>query len=144
MSRKSLQITTAVLGLIPIVTGVLTMFGIADPIYVAEGLPRSPLLDSNLRFFGGVWLVLGVGLLWAVPHIERQTVLFRILWGAVFVGGIGRALSMALVGMPPLPFVGFTVLELVGAPFFVWWQHRVARRESGAFIRPGMALAPHG
>jgi hypothetical protein len=31
------------------------------------------------------------------------------------------------VGAPPLPFVAVTVLEIVGAPVFVLWQHRVAR-----------------
>ncbi len=30
----------------------------------------------------------------------------------IFVGGIGRLLSIALVGLPPIPFIGFTVLEI--------------------------------
>jgi hypothetical protein len=42
----------------------------------------------------------------------------------VFVGGIGRAISMFIVGMPPAPFIGFTVLELVGMPLLTWWQTR--------------------
>ncbi|HKX43084.1 MAG TPA: DUF4345 domain-containing protein [Burkholderiaceae bacterium] len=127
MSRKLLQAATIALGLVPLITGVLTMLGLDDPIYAAAGLPRHPLLDSNLRFFGGVWLGLGVAMLWLVPSIERQTILYRALWGAVFVGGVGRCLSWALTGMPPAPFIGFTVLEIVGAPLFVCWQHRIAQ-----------------
>ena len=103
------------------------MTGVDDPLYAALDLPRSPLLDSNLRFFGGVWLGLGLAMLYLVPSIERQTVLFRVLWGAVFLGGIGRALSSAFVGLPPLPFIGFTALEIIGAPLFVFWQKQVER-----------------
>ena len=101
MSRRLLQVATAILSLIPIATGIIAMAGVGDPLYAALDLPRSPLLDSNLRFFGGVWLGLGLAMLYLVPSIERQTVLFRALWGAVFLGGIGRALSSAFVGLPP-------------------------------------------
>jgi uncharacterized protein DUF4345 len=100
MSRRLLQVVTAILSLIPIATGIIAMTGIDDPLYAALDLPRSPLLDSNLRFFGGVWLGLCLAMLCLVPSIERQTVLFRALWGAVFLGGIGRALSAAFVGLP--------------------------------------------
>jgi uncharacterized protein YjeT (DUF2065 family) len=126
MNKKPLQVTTAILGLIPLITGIITMLGLKDPIYASAEIPAFPLLDSNLRFFGGVWLGLGVAILWLVPTIEKQCVLFRVVWGAIFLGGVGRLLSIALVGAPPLPFIGFTVLEVVGAPLFIWWQHRVA------------------
>jgi outer membrane scaffolding protein for murein synthesis (MipA/OmpV family) len=92
-------------------------------------LPRSPLLDSNLRFFAGVWLGLGITMLWLVPSIERQGTLFRAIWGAIFLGGVGRLLSLASLGAPPASFIGFTILEIVGAPAFVYWQHRLARSE---------------
>ncbi len=127
MSKTLLQIATAILGLVPLVTGVIGMRGVADPLYASAGLPALPLLDSNLRFFGGVWLGLGLAMLWLVPSIEKHTVLFRAIWGAIFVGGIGRVVSMLLVGMPPIPFLGFTALELFGAPLFVYWQYQVSR-----------------
>lgn len=49
------------------------------------------------------------------------------VWGAVFLGGVGRLLSWGGGGTPPAPFVGFLLLELVGPPLFVYWQHRAAR-----------------
>ena len=67
-----------------------------------------------------------IAILWLVPRIETETVLFRAIWGAIFLGGAGRLLSILLVGTPPIPFVGFTALELIGAPLFIYWQHRVA------------------
>jgi uncharacterized protein YjeT (DUF2065 family) len=127
MNKRGLQIATDLLGVIPVLTGIITMFGLSDPIYAAAKIPANPLLDSNLRFFGGVWLGLGLALYWLFPSIDKQTVLFRVLWGMIFLGGIGRLLSMVLVGAPPLPFVGFTALEIIGAPFFIWWQARLER-----------------
>jgi uncharacterized protein YjeT (DUF2065 family) len=125
MNKRGLQIATRLLGAIPVLTGIITMFGLSDPIYAAAKIPANALLDSNLRFFGGVWLGLGLALYWLIPSIERQTVLFRVLWGMIFLGGIGRSLSIIFLGWPPLPFVGFTALEIIGAPFFIWWQARL-------------------
>lgn len=42
--------------------------------------------------FGGVWLALGLAMLSLVAQIEREGRLFAVLWGAVFLGGVGRAL----------------------------------------------------
>ncbi len=126
MNKKPLQIASAVLAMVPLVSGALTMLGVHDPLYKALALPAAPLLDSNLRFLGGVWLGIGLGALWMVPSIERQTLLFRLIWGAIFIGGIGRLLSMWAVGLPPLPFVAFTGLEVIGAPLFILWQRAVA------------------
>jgi hypothetical protein len=48
----------------------------------------------------------------------------------IFIGGIGRLLSMIMLGWPPVAFVAFTAIEIVGAPLFIWWQSRVARLPS--------------
>lgn len=128
MNRRPLQVTTAVLAAIPVGTGLVTMMGLADPIYASANLPANALLDSNLRFFGGVWLMAGLAMLWLLPRIDTETALFRTLWLMVFAGGIGRLLSMAWLGLPPWPFVGFTILEIVGAPLCLAWQARLARR----------------
>jgi hypothetical protein len=126
MGRRPLQILTALLALVPVATGLVTMLGLGDPLYASAGIPALPVLDSNLRFFGGVWLGLGLAMFWLIPRIERETVLFRVIWGAIFLGGVGRLLSIVFAGAPPVPFIGFTALELIGAPLFVFWQHRVA------------------
>ncbi|WP_166215790.1 DUF4345 family protein [Bradyrhizobium septentrionale] len=126
MGRRALQIATGLLALVPILTGIITMLGVSDPLYASSGVPALPVLDSNLRFFGGVWLGLGLALIWLVPRIESESVLFRVVWGGIFLGGVGRLLSIVMVGAPPIPFIGFTALELIGAPLFVYWQHLIA------------------
>jgi len=127
MSRLLLQICTAVLALVPISTGIISMRGVRDPLYRSLQLPEVPVLDSNLRFLGGVWLGLGLALLCTVLSIEQQGPLFRWLWVAVFLGGLGRLLSWVLIGAPPRPYIGFLLLEIVGAPLFIYWQWRVAQ-----------------
>ena len=46
-----------------------TMIGVSDPIYASAGIPPNALLDRNLRFLGGLWLVLGVATYWLIPRI---------------------------------------------------------------------------
>jgi hypothetical protein len=115
MSKRSLQTATGVLGTIPVVTGVIGMSGLSDPIYASAGLPANALLDSNLRFLSEVWLGLEPALYWLIPKIEKQTVLFRAIWAMIFLRGIGQLISMLFQGLPPIPFVGFTILEIAGA-----------------------------
>jgi hypothetical protein len=113
----------ALLGLIPIITGVLTIMGLHNPEYRSAGVPMHVVLDSNLRFYGGVWLGLGLAWLWMLPRLHTQTTLFRAISLAIFVGGVGRCIAMFTVGLPPVPFIAFTALDIVGMPLLVVWQN---------------------
>jgi len=79
VSLRQLQITTALLGAVPVATGLIS-----------------------------------------------QSALFRAVGLMIFLGGAGRLASLLVVGLPLLPFGGFTVLEIVGAPLFVWWPRKLA------------------
>ncbi len=127
MNKRPLQVVSAVMGLVPVVTGLVQMMGIHDPLYASLNLPADATLDSNMRFLAGVWLGLGLASLWLVPRITQETVLFRFLWLMIFLGGVGRLCSIASVGLPLTPFIAFTALEVLGAPLFVYWQHRVVQ-----------------
>lgn len=125
MNKRNLQIITFILALVPTITGLIGLTGINDPIYGELSKSNNILLDSNLRFFSGVWLGLGIVLFSIIKTIDTQTHTFRIIWGCIFLGGIGRFLSIIFIGIPPIPFIGFTILEIVGAPIFIYWQHRI-------------------
>jgi hypothetical protein len=135
-SRRALQIVTGILGVIPISTGLVGLLGLRDPLYVRFGVVPNVVLDSNLRFFGGLWLGLGVVLFRTLPRIEREGALFRAMWGMIFLGGVGRLVSIVDAGFPPAPVLGVLALEIVGAPFFVLWHRRIERRAASA-ERPG-------
>jgi Domain of unknown function (DUF4345) len=125
MSKRMLQYMTSILGLIPVATGIIGLMGVSDPLYVAADIPKNVLLDSNLRFFSGLWLGLGLTLIWLVPRIDYETIIFRIFWSMIFLGGLGRLLSMIFIDIPPAPFIAFTALEIIGAPLFIIWQSRI-------------------
>jgi hypothetical protein len=128
LQRRGLQILNGLVGLATLALGTLQMaFGARSPLYAAATLPDLPALDSNLRFFGGLGVGLGLVLLWTLPAIERRTVAFRAVWLCAFIGGVGRLVSAAAVGAPSNPLVLFAWLETVGAPAIVYWHHRLAR-----------------
>ncbi len=127
---RSLRILTRVLALIAFITGVATLAGLHDPLYASAHLGGPAVLDSNLRFFGGIWFTLGVWLLWIASDLETHAAFFRFAWLAIFIGGVGRLISMAVVGLPPWPFVAVTMVEIVGAPVFLYWHATLLRRTS--------------
>ena len=118
------------LALIPVVSGALALMGVYDPIYLKDKLPAAPMLDSNLRFYAGIWVALGIAMWCILPRIEQHAPVFRLIWAGIFLGGVGRLLSMSFVGMPPTAFIAFTALEIVGAPAFIWWHQQVAKAHS--------------
>ena len=89
--------------------------------------------DSHARYLSG--LLLGIGLaFWSmVPGIERQSARFRLLAAIVVLGGIGRLVSLVLVGSPSVAMLGGLALELVVTPSLALWQARVAARAGAAY-----------
>jgi hypothetical protein len=129
MSRRLLQVTNLILALLTIfLAGASVIFGTNSPIYGSSVISAIPALDSNLRFAGGMGLGLGVALVWITPRIERHTTVFRLVWICALLGGLGRLVSYALVGQPPMPMLVFTLIEVPGAPLLIWWQNAVASR----------------
>jgi hypothetical protein len=128
MSKRALQIMMGILALIPVATGLIGFFGLRDPLYVRFGVVPNVVLDSNLRFFAGIWLGVGVTLFVILRRIERHGLIFRALWAMIFLGGLGRVLSIVDAGWPPPPFLGVLALELLGAPLFVLWHRRIELR----------------
>jgi hypothetical protein len=134
MNKKALQIVLAILGLIPILTGGLDLILGAHSLNVAGSLLPSEVLndivlDSQIRFLAAIWFGIGIILYWIIPAIDKQTMLFRLLAGGIFLGGIGRVSSAVMVGTPPIQFIGATVLELLGMPLLILWQSTVSKPE---------------
>jgi Domain of unknown function (DUF4345) len=131
MNKKVLQIVLGILGLIPILTGGLDLIVGASALNLA-GASIAPevldnvVLDSQIRFLGSIWLGIGIVLYWILPAIEKQTILFRLLLGIIFLGGIGRLTSVFLVGVPPIELIAATGLELIGMPLLIVWQSLIS------------------
>lgn len=128
--KQGLQIVLRVLAAVPILTGGLNLLMGAASLRLLDATfsTITPLIDTEIRFFGAIWLMVGIILYWLIPNIEKHTVLFRLLLGGIFLGGIGRLLSAATVGIPPPLFIGLIALELVWMPLLFLWQSRIAVR----------------
>lgn len=120
--KRGLQIALGILSLIPLyfaVTGVLFgAAGIAD-----ADVPAA--VDNQLRYLSGVYMLVSL-LAWRIiPRVESEGRLLVFVTAALFIGGVGRAVSLATAGAPlPIQNVGM-VLEL-GAPVLILWQRAVA------------------
>ena len=69
--------------------------------------------DSHYRYITGYYFSLSLIAWWIIPNIEKHTMILRIICGGIFLGGIGRLLSMSQVGLPNPVATGFTILELL-------------------------------
>jgi len=128
MERRALQGVLAVLSLIPLLG--LWLIWLQGPGYFLgdSGVSIPSSLDNQLRYLAGVYFgTVTLTLWWAIPRIEARSEAVTIAAVGVFLGGIGRLVSIASVGMPgdPSMLVGL-VLELVVAPLLVLWQRRIA------------------
>ena len=98
------------------------MLGVSNPLYGTLPLPHEPLLDTNLRFYSGLWLVIGIAILATVRTFENHLGMYYLIWAMLFVGGVGRMMSLIIMGPPPFPIVALMILELSGAPLLAYWQ----------------------
>jgi uncharacterized membrane protein YfcA len=116
----------AVCCLVPIGAGVAgVLFGPRMLAYVAVA-PGD--LDSHFRYLSGLLLTIGCGFASAIRRIETHGPRFRLLTCIVVAGGIGRLLSLLVVGAPSPVMRAALVMELLVTPGLALWQSRVARK----------------
>ncbi len=128
LERRALQVVVAVLALVPLSAGLQGVIeGPAATLGDPAAGPRPVDLDSHYRYLSGLLLGLGLLFLSCIPGIERKGTRFRLAAAVVFVGGLGRALSLALHGAPTWPHLVGLGLELAVVPALAVWQARVAR-----------------
>ncbi len=91
----------------------IALFG--GPLQMYLGQPdTTPRLDNVHRFLAGVYLGSGlIGLLAALTIRQHRTLVF-LLALAVFLGGTGRLVSIAIVDLPqpPAVWLGYLIPEL--------------------------------
>ena len=70
---------------------------------VAAELLNDPVLDSQNRFYGAIFIGYGALIFLGTTNLRQHATLFRILSGGVFLGGLARVVSIALHGVPSTP-----------------------------------------
>ena len=123
--KLGLQIILGILSLIPMLVSIL---GITQG--TARFVPESAIaadFDSHYRYITGYYFSLSLIAWWIIPNIEKHTILLRIICAGIFLGGIGRLVSIFQVGIPQSSAIGFTILELV-LPLLCVWQIKLPNR----------------
>ena len=84
----------------------------------------SARLDNVHRFMAGVYLSTGFIALWAAVTVREQGFLVYLLALAILMAGLGRVMSIALVGIPEpkAVWIGYLAPELV-LPFVLAIAH---------------------
>jgi hypothetical protein len=135
ISKRIFQVTLAIFGLIAAITGFMGIlsgitpdFGDFYRVSVSSAVEGNIILDSNMRYFSGLWLGIGLTLFWMIPAPEQQRTVFRLVSGMIFIGGLGRLISMVVFGVPSPVFVTFALLELF-FPLLILWQNKIPQSQ---------------
>lgn len=122
--RRALQVVVAIGSLVPIgagAAGVLLGPRMMAPVAVSGDL------ESHFRYLSGLLLAIGLGFASTIPRIELHGDRFRMLTGIVVVGGMGRLISLLMLGPASPAMTAALVMELIVTPALAIWQHRVER-----------------
>jgi len=122
-SQRVVQICLLLLAAIGMFGGALQM---------VLGQPgTTPRLDNVHRFMAGIYFGSALIALWAGVTVRQQGTLVFLIAVAVFLGAVGRLVSMSQVGLPdpPAVWLGYLLPELV-LPWIIIVTHTLARRHS--------------
>jgi hypothetical protein len=131
-NRRALQVAIALLALVPLGFGIRGVIVGASVLDAAAPAAAVVALDNQLRFLSAIWFAVGVVLLVILPRIEQHAFVIRFVGGAVFLGGVGRLISVLVVGSPVARLWGSMLVELLLVPLLVLWQARVARAHASS------------
>lgn len=92
----------------------IAIFGGTVQMYLGQP-ETTPRLDNVHRFMAGVYLGTGLISLWAAVTIRRQGTLVYLLALGVLLAGVGRLVSISLVGLPEpaAVWLGYLIPELL-------------------------------
>ena len=122
-SQRVVQVCLFVIAVIGVVGGTLQMF-LGQP-------DTTPRLDNVHRFLAGIYFGTGVICFWTALTIRQQSTLPYLIALGVFLGGVGRLVSISIVGMPQPTWVwlGYLIPELL-VPVVITLAQLTASRAS--------------
>lgn len=124
--KRGLQIVLGVISLIPLYFAVTGMLGGAEPVG-GEAVPGA--VDNQFRYLSGIYLLVTLSLWRVIRNVEGEGTTLALALFAMAIGGVGRVISLMMVGDAAPEQTLFTPLE-IGAPLLLIWQRMVAK--SGA------------
>ncbi|MFD2025858.1 DUF4345 domain-containing protein [Promicromonospora aerolata] len=126
MGHRTLIVVTAVLGAVPVLSGLLGIVG--GPEALPGGGPVNATVDSEYRFINVFWLAAGLLIWWSLRRPAQRADVTRVILAIASLGAVPRLVSVAVSGWPHPVFVGALVLELLVVPLVIWWHLRTFPR----------------
>ena len=90
----------------------ITLYGGALQMYLGEP-ETTARLDNIHRFMAGVYFSMGPLAIWVAITVRKQNELIYFLSFSVFMAGLGRLISMSIVGLPSKIFLIYLIPELI-------------------------------
>ena len=129
---KALKLTVRLLCIIPFLTGVADIVnGVSLLSFAGARLGSAtadPVLNSQVGFWGAIWLGFGVILWRTSSRLRAEPELFRILCGTLVLSGLARFGSALVHGWPGPELVVAMAVELVGGVGLALWHASVLSR----------------
>jgi hypothetical protein len=122
--RRLFEVFLALFGVI--VIGISLAHFALGPDAIIGGSHVNATSDGEDRFFAGLVFSFGVALVWCSREAERKRIYINLLAAVFFVGGVGRLISLVVVGAPHPFYIAMLVLELGLPPVMVVAAKRVA------------------
>ncbi len=123
----ALQAIFGLLFFIAVMSSIMLLInGAALPQGAVEKMPGR--LDNILRYMAGLYLGLGVICLWMAFTMNQQSTLVYFVALTVFLGALGRIISIGEQGMPGKMFYAYLIAELVLPILIVVLQYIRAHR----------------
>ena len=131
---RALRLVVRVFCLLPFATGALDLVRGASYLrsggaVIPDPAAADPVLNSQVKFWGAIWLGFGLTLWRTTSDLRANAGLFRLLMGILVLSGTGRATAAIQFGRPGRALEGAMALELVGVPLLLLW-HRVELRRA--------------
>ena len=83
--------------------------------------------DSHIRFFGGLWLGIGLLFLLSSTNLQRYQNPLKFTFVLVFLGGLARFSQMHIDITLGQDIVGSSISELIGMPLLYLWLSRTVK-----------------
>ena len=139
----ALKMAVRALCIVPFVTGVVDMLdGVGLLIWGGarlEDVARDPVLNSQIGFWGAIWLGFGIVLWRASAHLREEADLFRLLCGTIALSGLARLGAAFAYGLPgPVLTFAMAVELSAGVGFLFWHASALRRPDAAAAAQPSL------
>jgi len=118
---KPTKVILYLISVVALLTGLNALIGGVAAIPGYQGV-FDATVDNEIRFFSVFWIGFGLVCFSTARALDANRRFIPYIASLFFLSGVGRLLSLTLVGRPVLPLVAVMVLELT-VPIFILVLH---------------------